>query len=177
MQAASFVEKLKHFYTSTFDLEDGLLLGGQAYDVYGHFNVDNSRYVLVKKAKLWEANSQEHLFIRSWKKEGGPLTVEKLQELIRPLEEIAEPQYVRGGEKYPPKNHMYSFLTLVVVTDGEIEDETMRFAKKYKFGKTYLFNFRGYLETRLVLVSTRDNLVTTNQQGKELKKAYLKLMA
>ena len=131
----------------------------------------------MKKAKLWEANSQEHLFIRSWKKEGGPLTVEKLQELIRPLEEIAEPQYVRGGEKYPPKNHMYSFLTLVIVTDGEIEDETIRFAKKYKFGKTYLFNFRGYLETRLVLVSTRDNLVTTNQQGKELKKAYLKLMA
>ena len=52
MQAASFVEKLKHFYTSTFDLADGLRLGGQAYDVYGHFNVDNSRYVLVKKAKL-----------------------------------------------------------------------------------------------------------------------------
>ena len=177
MQAKSFIKKLKSFYTSTFDLEEGHHLGSQIYDVYGHFNVDNSRYVLVKKAKLWEANSQEHLFIRNWKEEEGTLTQEKLRELILPLEEIVEPQYVRGGEKNPPKNHMYSFLTLVVVTDGEIEDETMRFAKKYKFGKTYLFNFRGYLETRLVLVSTRDNLVTTNQQGKELKKTYLKLMA
>ena len=52
MQAESFVEKLKAFYTSTFDLEEGHKIGSQIYDVYGHFNVDNSRYVLIKKAKL-----------------------------------------------------------------------------------------------------------------------------
>ena len=98
MQAKSFIKKLKSFYTSTFDLEEGHHLGSQIYDVYGHFNVDNSRYVLVKKAKLWEANSQEHLFIRNWKEEEGTLTQEKLRELILPLEEIVEPQYVRGGE-------------------------------------------------------------------------------
>ena len=177
MQAESFVEKLKAFYTSTFDLEEGHKIGSQIYDVYGHFNVDNSRYVLIKKAKLWEANSQEHLFIRKWKEEEGTLTTMKLQELILPLEESVEPQYVRRGEKYPPENHMYSFLTLVVVTDGKIDDETIHYARKYRFAKTYMFNLRGYLETRLVLVSTHDHLVTTNQQGKELKKAYLKLMA
>ena len=176
MRAESFVEKLKSFYTSTFDLEEGHQVGTQIYDVYGHFNVDNSRYVLVKKAKLWEANSQEHLFIRKWKEEEGALTTEKLRELILPLEETVEPQYVRGGEKYPPENHMYSFLTLVVVADGKIDDEAIRYASKYKFGKTYMFNLRGYLETRLVLISTRDHLVTTNQLGKELKKTYLKLM-
>ena len=176
MQAEQFVEKLKNFYTSTFDLEPDHRLGGEVYDVYGHFNVDSSRYVLVKKAKLWEANSQEHLFIRNWKAEEGPLTPEKLQQLIRPLEEEAEPRYVRKGEKYPPKDHMYSFLTLIVVTDGAIEDETIRFAQKYKFGKTYLFHFRGYLETRLVLVSMKEHQVTTNQMGKELKKTYQKLM-
>ena len=83
MQAEQFVEKLKNFYTSTFDLEPDHRLGGEVYDVYGHFNVDSSRYVLVKKAKLWEANSQEHLFIRNWKAEEGSLTPEKLQQLIR----------------------------------------------------------------------------------------------
>lgn len=176
MKAEQMLEKLKRFYASTFDLEDDHRLGTERFSLYGHFNVDNSRYVLVKKAKLWEANSQEHLFVRVWKEEDGPLDREALCRLLMPLEQIAEPQYVRKGEKYPPKNHMYSFLTLVLLTDGEIEPDALQYAKKYKFSRTYLFNFRGYLETRLVLVSMKDHQITTNHDGRQLLRAYRKLM-
>lgn len=170
------LEKLKQFYRSTFDLEEGHVLGEERFSLYGHFNVDNSRYVLVKKAKLWEANSQEHLFVRHWYEEDGVLDEKALRRLLTPLEQVAEPQYVRKGEKYPPKNHMYSFLTLVVLADGGIDPAAARFAKKYRFSKTYLFNFRGYLETRLVLVSMKDHQITTNQDGRQLLRAYRKLM-
>ena len=176
MDGEQLLEKLKGFYASTFDLEEGHSLGTERYSLYGHFNVDNSRYVLVKQAKLWEANSQEHLFVKHWHEGDGALDEEALRRLLAPLEQVAEPQYVRKGEKYPPKNHMYSFLTLVILTESDITPEAASLAKKYRFSKTYLFNFRGYLETRLVLVSLKDSQIITNQNGRQLFRTYRKLM-
>ena len=69
MTAETLLEKLKRFYSATFDLEEShsvavknsgtdVNIQDKCFALYGHFNVDSSRYVLSKKAKLWEANCQ-----------------------------------------------------------------------------------------------------------------------
>ena len=83
---------------------------------------------------------------------------------------------MRKGEEYPPKNHMYTYLTVVLITDKKINDDVKRFVKKYKFERTYKWNLRGYMQTRLVLVSTADNVVITNGSGKVLEKTYRTLV-
>ena len=175
MTAETILSKLKKMYTATFDLEENSDCAGRQVNLYGHFNVDNSRYVLSKKAKLWEANCQEHLFVQTAGSE-TELDLFRLQELDKWLREKAEPYFVRNGEEYPPKNHMYTYLTVVLITDKKINDDVKRFAKKYKFDRTYKWNLRGYMQTRLVLVSTADNVVITNGSGKVLEKTYRTLV-
>lgn len=60
---ARFLEQLKKLYASAFDLTEEAASGEWMFRIYGHFNADHSGYVLSKKAKLWEANCQEHLFV------------------------------------------------------------------------------------------------------------------
>lgn len=186
MTAEKLLERLKKFYMSTFDLEEShsVVRNSDAesaereereFALYGHFNVDNSRYVLSKKAKLWEANCQEHLFV-DVPGEGGRLDGRRLQDIDELLRQTVEPYYVRHGEKYPPANHMYSYITVVIVTDGPIEPEIKKLVKSYRFSKTYRFNLRGYMETRMVLISITDKTVITNQAGKPLTKAYRRLI-
>ena len=175
MEKADLLEKLKRFYSSTFDLEENYQVGGHMFSLYGHFNVDNSQYVLSKRAKLWEANCQEHLFVQMLTGENR-LDVDALKALDQLLRQHVEPEYVRHGEKLPPENHMYTYLTLVVITDGGISPETIDFAKKYKFEKMYMFNIRGYVETRLVVISADEKQITTNGAGKPLVKAYRALL-
>ena len=71
---------------------------------------------------------------------------------------------------------MYTYLTVVLITDKKINDDVKRFVKKYKFERTYKWNLRGYMQTRLVLVSTADNVVITNGSGKVLEKTYRTLV-
>lgn len=175
MDKAELLEKMKRFYASTFDLATDQQVGDEVFSLYGHFNVDNSQYVLSKKAKLWEANCQEHLLVRTVE-DGKTLCEEDLRSIDRFLQEYVEPEYVRHGEKLPPQNHMYTYLTVVLITEGDLDRATAEYVKKYKFEKTYLLNIRGYMETRLVVVSLKDRQVATNRAGKSLVKLYQKLL-
>lgn len=185
MTSDKLLQRIKTLYSSTFDLEENYLVckpiqavgadTQRCFALYGHFNVDNSRYVLSKRAKLWEANCQEHLFV-DIPGDGERVCSKRLQHLDELLKEVVEPFYVRNGKKYPPENHMYSYITVVIVTEDVPEPEIIKKVRSYRFGKTYKFNIRGYMETRLVLVSTADNTVITNQAGKQLLKAYRNLI-
>lgn len=170
-----FLEKLKKMYAPSFDLTEDAASGGWIFPVYGHFNVDNAGYVLSKKAKLWEANCQEHLFVLTDTDE-APFEPRMLARLDRWLRETAEPVYVRKGEALPPKDHMYTYLTVVLVTDRGIDAAAAQFVKKYHFERSYRFQLRGYLKTRMVIVSTKERTVITNPQGKSLVNNYHKLL-
>lgn len=175
MSGTILLEKLRQFYTSTFDLEADADVCGSRFSLYGHFNADSSQYVLTKKARLWEANCQEHLFIQALV-EGKKIDAAYLASVDRLLRERIEPEYVRHGQKLPPPNHMYTYLTVVLLTDEKIDPEVINTAKKYKFEKLYRFNVRGYMETRLVLICAAEKQVTTNGAGKKLAKAYQTLL-
>ena len=170
-----FLEKLKKMYAASFDLTEDLAEGEWVFPVYGHFNVDNAAYVLSKRARLWEANCQEHLFVLT-DTQAQPFALPVLEKLDRWLRESAEPAYVRKGQTLPPKDHMYTYLTMVLVTDQEADAAAARFVKQYRFDRAYRFQLRGYMKTRMVLVSTKEGSVVTNQPGKSLINNYHKLL-
>lgn len=91
------------------------------------------------------------------------------------IKEYMEPFLVRKGEKYPEKNHMYSFLTVVIFTSKRISDDMKRKIKKYKYEKNYLFFIRGYTSGRIIVIDTENMEIVTNKSGKVLGKFYRKI--
>ena len=78
----------------------------------------------------------------------------------------------RGGEKYPPKDHMCSFLTYVIISENEVTKDAIKAIKRLSFDKGYMFNFRGHCQAHLVVVDMATEKVYTNRAGAQLRKIY-----
>ena len=57
-----------------------------------------------------------------------------------------------GIRKYPEKNHMRSFLTIVVLSEVPFSEEAVRRIRRFRYDKSYLFSFRGFAQGRIVAV-------------------------
>ena len=72
------VERLLAAHDAWFDIERDHRFAGRTFPGYAEFHSTASQYVLVKRAKLWEATSHEHLFI--W--DTPRLTADELDDLV-----------------------------------------------------------------------------------------------
>ncbi len=163
MDAGLYLSALKKAYSSSFDLTDGLLAGGKRFDLYGRFASTGEKYVLVKKAKLWEVQTFEHLLVFR----AEDFSPADITDLVKLIDGTLEPDLVRGGEKYPPENHMMTYLTIVVLSGKGFSQEARDAVQRFSYTKNYLFTFRGRMETHLYLVDLSNGSVTYSRAGKE----------
>lgn len=172
MTAQEFLEVLTQTYEDTFDLYKPYVIREREYPCYGYFFSHNEKYVLTREAKLWEAEAFEHILFLTCKKAGQ----EQLEEAKFIIRDYFEPELVRQGQKHPGKNHMYSYLTVVCISEGEVEKKIQKAVKKYWFEKVYMLNFRGYSLGRLIMVDLEKLRFYSNRSGEVLKKHYENLL-
>lgn len=163
------LENLLKGYVQSYDITRPYEIGGKSFDAYAFLDVTNSQYVISKKVEMWRALCYEHVFFSVC----DELTVERIGEFASLLDETMEPELVRRGEKYPPKDHMYTFLTLVLICD-EVGAEARDAVKKFKYGKNYLFRFRGYCEAKILVFQQNGEEIFGNASARDLVKGYKK---
>ncbi len=170
MNPSSYLNILLARYARSFDIEKEAVIGGRRYMAHAFFSSLGEKYVLVKKAKLWSVKAYEHVFFLEHEGSGTEL----LDDIRKSIDEYMEPELVRHGERWPEKDHMYTYLTFVILAK-EPPDEAFRQAvKRFRFDKGYLFSMRGHSEARVVLADLASKEVLTNAAGRELKKMYKK---
>lgn len=168
MTTGEYFNRIAEQYKGTFDIYKNKEINGEKYLAYGHFYSHSEKYILVKEVQLWEAKSYEHIIFM----DVSEMTINVLNKTDELLKEYMEPFLVRKGEKYPEKNHMYTFLTVVIFTSKRISDDIKRKIEKYKFEKNYLFSIRGYSSGRIAVIDVENMKITTNKAGKVLNKLY-----
>ena len=160
-----YLKELLRRYESSFDITHNFIFGNTTYPAYARFCSLSEKYVLKKEATLWSIKAFEHvLFLQV--DDFSEIEFENIKSVVT---DLAEPEFVRRGEKYPEKDHMCTYLTFVVMTSKTPDKAMKKAIRKYHFDKGYLFNFRGHSEARLAVVSLEDGDVTTNYSGRELK--------
>lgn len=162
----AYLQELLHRYQANFDITENYELGEKTYDAYAWFYSFSEKYVLKKEAQLWAIKAFEHVLF----KDTIEISKETLTDLRNEIETCIEPNLVRKNNRYPEKDHMCSYITLVLMTDNDPDELTKKAIKKFSFDKGYLFNFRGHCEVRLCVVSMNTGNVFTNKMGKELKR-------
>lgn len=163
MQTDLFLEKILPKYKAYFDIVQPFELGGTTCEAYCSFSSRNEKYVLVKKAQLWVTECFEHvLFLKVSK-----LDVDALEKAKLFLANVAEPSLVK-----PKKDHMYTYLTLVLLCVDGIEPEAEKELKKYNFEKNYLLSIHGWCAARVIAADLSSERVIFNRKGKEVKKVY-----
>lgn len=172
MENLGYLNRILTEYEKTFDIHREYKVGNKKVDAYGYFNSYSEKYLLVKEVQLWETKAFEHIFFIQ--KEN--LDLSTLEELLSLIPSYIEPNLIRKGNKYPEKNHMYSYITFVILANNIPDLEVIKRVKKYKFEKSYLFSIRGYSQSRIVLIDTNNKNIYSNRSGKSLEKLYKHLV-
>lgn len=140
-----------------FDIEEDFEFEGCEFDGYAEFHASSSQYVLVKRAKLWEADSHEYIFFKA---------VERLD--AKTLSCLVEFMKTKAlGKVVPEEGHMTSYLTLVVVACS-IDEDVPQQVEKTRFRKSFRFGLRGWADLRVCAVSMENEKVFANGQAKEM---------
>lgn len=168
MNTADFLDRLLAKYSGTFDIYQPYVIHGKEYPAYGYFFSHIEKYVLVREANMWSSDSYEHiLFI-----ETDELTEELIKEAYALVKDYMEPILVRKGEELPQPNHMYSYLTIVILSEKPISKQLQKSVRKFKFEKGYKFNMRGFSQAHMICASMEDECVYSNFVARKSVKAF-----
>ena len=156
------LEGLKKAYAAYFDIEE--IHDGTALKALCAYHMRDSQYVLVKKAELWAAENHEYLYL--W--DAGELDEAAVEEIFRRTLADGEPRV------HPHAQHMYTYLTAVVLYDSARPDALARL-KKLKRHREFKLSLHGWMEFRIAAVDLSTGEITVNRAGKALAKDLKRL--
>lgn len=131
---------------------------GRCFEGYAEFHSLGEKYVLTKKAKLWEVEAHEYLFFA---------TIDELDKVtFAEFSEFMKNEAVNKVVAGP--NHMSSYLSLVLIAD-KMTPDAGKALKKTAYHKSFKFGFQGWAEFRFCAVDLSARQVITNAMGKKMK--------
>lgn len=163
MERHEYFETLAKRLTYYYDVSQGLDYHGLNFDIYAHFYLHNERYVLTKKAVIYRSEQNQHLFIKYFKN----LEIIELNQMIE-TGIAAVSDYVK-----PKDDHMATLLVMVMIVDKLPSDDVVEKIKKFKFYKSFLFGFHGWVDIGLLVVDYKSFNMIYNKKGKEVKASFV----
>lgn len=157
--AQDVLDRLLLAHQAYFDVERDHAFGGRVFDGYAELHSSASKYVLVKRAKLWETSSHEYMFFVL----ANVLDRQTLEDLIGFMTTDALEKV-----RLEP-DHMNSFLTLVIIAES-LDEGIERMVSKTRFRKNFTFGLKGWADLRLCVVDLSERRIITNAMGKDIAK-------
>ena len=161
-----YLDRLLARYSGTFDIYVPYTIGGVEFPAYGYFFSHVEKYVLTRNTNMWSSDSYEHiLFLPK-----DMVTVDDVSKMKQIMLDYVEPQLVRKGQELPDQNHMYSYMSVILLSDKAPDKATIKAVKKLSFDKGYQMNMRGFSQIQICLVSMEDEKVYHNFASSKKKK-------
>ncbi|HAF26837.1 MAG TPA: hypothetical protein DCG85_05930 [Lachnospiraceae bacterium] len=128
------------------------------FDAEAYFANEAEKYVLVKKAKIADVDSYEHVFF-ALRDEIG----------LTELTDLDEKAWEEGVSRVKPSaDHKNTDVVLVVVCD-KIADDVKANINSFKHSKNYRFGLFGYSNYFMVVIEAGSETILTNRRGKIMK--------
>ena len=161
-----YLDRLLARYSGTFDIYVPYTIGGVEFPAYGYFFSHVEKFVLTRNTNMWSSDSYEHIFFLP----KDMITVEDVAKMKQIMLDYVEPQLVRKGQELPDQNHMYSYMSVILISDKAPDKSVIKAVKRLSFDKGYQMNMRGYSQIQICLVSLEDEKVYHNFASSKKKK-------
>ncbi len=149
------IEDFKNNYSHMFDFYDNYTFDNKEFLLYAEFNQRNTRYFATKKIEIYAFSNNEHIFVYDTK-------VFDENELL----------FIKGFLKKNVESilniddeHMSSIITFIVIAD-EISEEVQKSITKFKYNKSFKLGFKGWVNTKLIVISKSENIAFENKLAK-----------
>lgn len=166
MTRAEAIDKLCESYSGYFDIERFDEAEGElAATCFLH--VHSEKYVLVKAAKLWEADSNEYVYIFS--------VPHLTKEIFVKCRDYAHKEGMTHIE--PKAGHMCSYITALFICDSA-DPAAVRAIKRTKIYKSFRLSYYGWMDFHTGVIELETEATAANGSGRStaqlLKKTLLK---
>ncbi len=153
------LETLLDAYSHLYDIERNVTLEGTLFPAMATYYLRDENYLISRQHVLSAVEQHEYVSIfLTDHLDAGQLA--QLIELTRRT----------GLEKiHPNKDHMVSYVTLVVLANT-IDPEAVRMIKKTRFRKNYRLTFHGWMEYRVAAMEGSTNCFFSNPAGGPARK-------
>ena len=194
MTSGDYLDKILDRMTSTHNITRNFTADGWTFAAYALYEASSEKYVLSRKANLWKVSESEHVLFMTLPENADPGADSEadsgagpganssadpealFKEAGRLISDYMEPVLSRGNEKYPPKDHMRTFLTAVLVLERSPGPELIRKVRRYRFDKSYLFSLRGFSQGRIIVVDLPSKRVYTSPAAKDVAGFYRQVL-
>lgn len=153
------LEKLLNAYSHLYDIERDVTVNGQNFPATATYYLRDENYLISKKHVLSAVEQHEYVYFHLT----SHLDTRELQTMIDTARQDGL------GKVHPSKEHMFSYITLIVLADT-IDPEALQLIRKTRFRKNYLLTIHGWMEFRLAAMETSSNRFFSNAAGRETKK-------
>lgn len=159
IEMAGYLDRILKSYESYFDISRSYRILDWEVPAYACFSSRSERYILSKKAKLWGAEANEHLFFFCEKRLDADRWEQIRQFMIRSEAELVKPH----------SEHMYSYLSAIILCE-EITEEVKYAINSFRFHKNYKFSWYGWMTMRVTAVSLPAGNMVSNRAGRDIQK-------
>ena len=153
------LEKLLNAYSHHYDIFRDVTVEGGAFPAAAFFVLRDENYLISKKHVLSAVENHEYVYFYLTDR----LTVSDLEQ------QIALSRQAGMSHIQPSKEHMSSFVTLVILADT-IDPEAKVLIKKTRFQKYFRLALHGWMEYHIAAMEISTTSFLSNPAGKEARK-------
>lgn len=119
----------------------------------------NEKYMLIKEAKIWAAETNEHVYVFS----APAFDAETARRCIDFVLEDGLPRVK------PHNEHMYTYLIAQFIAD-DISPDVAKLVRKSRYYKNYKLSLHGFSALKTATLDLNKEMIVTNRIGHDLAK-------
>ena len=152
------LEKLLTAYARYFDVERDVAVDGGSFPAAADYHFREENYVATRAHTIYASEQHEYVYFYVTER----LDLAELQKQIDLSREA-------GMKKVNPHSeHMFSYVTLVILADT-IDEDAKRALKRYRYRKNFRLTLQGWMEYHIAALETSTNSFLSNPAGKEAR--------
>lgn len=153
------LNRLLDVYSHHYDIARDVVFGEDSFPATATYYLRDENYLISRQHVLSAVESHEYVYFYLT----DHLDAATLQEKIELTKNLGL------SNIKPSKDHMCSYVTLVVLADT-IDPEARLLLQRTRFRKNYLLALHGWMEYRTAAMETSTNSFFSNPAGKETRK-------
>ncbi len=153
------LEKMLKAYSYLFDIERDVQVEGGSFPATAFYHFREENYIATKAHVVYATEQHEYVYFYVTEH----LTAEDVQKQI----ELSKTAGL--AEIHPHKEHMFSYVTLVILADT-IDPEAKKIIKKTRFRKNFWLALHGWMEYHIAAMEISTQSFLSNPAGKEARK-------
>lgn len=159
----AYLDKLEKRYQAHYNVERNKIVTGKELDIYAISIIEHFRHILTKKIKIDHYQEREIILVKGF------------EQLIQ-AEEIEEfSRYLIAANKelvVPSFDIMSHALNGIIISSRGFSKEAIKYAQRFKYGKTFCLGIKGWCDIRLLLIDINNNCLFCNAKGKQVAEVY-----